>query len=369
MPGVQNIEIETDDADQRIDRWLRKRFPQLSQGRIEKMLRKGELRVDGGRAKSSTRLEVGQVVRVPPMPDETPEYLARREAERAEQRARIAPGDAKMIREAVIYRDDQLIVLNKPAGLPVQGGSGQSDRHVDGLTEALKFDLEERPKLVHRLDRDTSGVLVLARTPGAARALTASFRHRNTRKIYWAVTSGVPDPEQGAIRWGLVKAPGRGGGGEGEKMRLVHPDEVAVTEGAKRALTEYQVFEAVGTRAAWVALSPITGRTHQLRAHMDALGTPVVGDCKYGGSGLTNEGDGLGAQLGGIISRKLHLHARSLTIEHPTTKRMLTVAAPLPEHMQRTWDTFGWKVENAPADPFDPDRDEERSRDKPKGRR
>ncbi|MEE3101690.1 MAG: RluA family pseudouridine synthase [Pseudomonadota bacterium] len=356
MPGVQTIAIEADDADQRIDRWLRRRFPQLSQGRIEKMLRKGELRVDGARAKASTRLEAGQVVRVPPMPDETPEYLAKREAERAEQRARISPADAEMIRAAVVWRDDHLIVLDKPAGLAVQGGSGQSERHVDGLSEALKFGAEERPKLVHRLDRDTSGVLVLARTAAAARALTASFRHRDTRKVYWALTSGVPDPEQGAIRWGLVKAGGRGAGGEGEKMRRVHPDEVATTEGAKRALTEYQVFEAVGNRAAWVALSPITGRTHQLRAHMAALGTPIAGDGKYGGSGLTNEGEGWGAQLGGVISRKLHLHARSLTFEHPGTKRLMTVVAPLPEHMRRTWDTFGWKVKNAPPHPFDPDR-------------
>ncbi len=341
MAGVQTLSVGDDDGDQRLDRWLRKRFPQLTQGRIEKMLRKGEVRVDGGRAKSAQRLEPGQQVRVPPIPDEAPPA----------DRPRVTDADARMIRDAVIYRDEQVIALNKPAGLPSQGGSGQGDRHVAGLAEALRFGLTHDPHLVHRLDRDTSGVMVLARTATAARALAGAFKSRESRKIYWAVVAGVPKPEAGTIRYGLVKAPG-GGKGEGEKMRIIHPDEVEATEGAKRATTDYMTIDNAAQRAAWVALAPITGRTHQLRAHMAALGNPVAGDGKYGGSGQTNEGEGWGAQLGGQVSRKLHLHARSLKIAHPATGRPLRLVAPLPEHMARTWDLFGWRPEDAPEDPF-----------------
>ncbi len=345
MSGVQHITIGPEDADQRIDRWLRRLHPQLGQGRIEKMLRKGELRVDGGRVKASTRLEVGQVVRVPPISDEPA----------AESRAPAASGgsekDAEMIRACVIWRDDHVIALNKPPGLPVQGGSGQT-RHVDGLAEALKFDREDAPRLVHRLDKDTSGVLLLARSAQAARGLAKAFHTRRTRKIYWAVVAGVPSPRAGTIRYGLVKAGGHGPGGEGEKMRCIHPDAVKTTEGAKHAVTDFMTLETAAKRAAWVALVPVTGRTHQLRAHMAEIGHPIAGDGKYGGSGQTNEGDGWGAQLGGGLSRKLHLHARSLAFDHPVTGRRITLTAPLPEHMARTWEFFGWRPEDAPEDPF-----------------
>jgi 23S rRNA pseudouridine955/2504/2580 synthase len=257
-----------------------------------------------------------------------------------------------MIRAAVIYRDDHVIALNKPPGLPTQGGTGQA-RHVDGLAEALAFDADEKPRLVHRLDKDTSGVLLLARSRRAADALTRAFRARDTRKIYWAAVAGVPSPRMGTIRLGLVKAPGHGKRGEGEKMHAIHPDAVSQTEGAKPAVTDYATLSALGTRAAWLALVPVTGRTHQLRAHMAALGHPIVGDGKYGGSGQENLGDGWGAQLGGEISRKLHLHARSLTLTHPFTGARLTLTAPLPAHMQRTWDALEWRASDVPADPFD----------------
>ena len=346
MSGVQRITVVADEGEQRLDRWLRRRFPHVPQALVERLCRKGEIRVNGGRVRAATKLEPGQEVRLPPLP----------EAEPAEARAprgpRLSEADAEMMRAAVIYRDADIIALNKPPGLAVQGGSGQS-RHVDALADALRFEREDKPRLVHRLDRDTSGVLLLARSPRAAQGLARAFQARDARKIYWAAVAGRPSPEAGTIRYGLVKAPGHGAGGEGEKMRVVPPDQVSSVEGAKRATTDYRVIEAAGTRTAWVALAPITGRTHQLRAHMAAIGHPIVGDGKYGGGGQVNEGDGWGAQLGGGISRKLHLHARHLTLRHPITGARLSLTAPLPEHMKRTWDFLGWRPEDAAEDPFE----------------
>lgn len=343
MSGVQILQVAKGEGDQRLDRWLKRRLPQLSQGRIEKMCRKGELRVDGGRVKASTRVEEGQEVRVPPVPDASAPAV---------ERPKVDPADAEMIRKAVLFRDDHLLVLNKPPGLATQGGSGQR-RHVDGMAEALSFGLDEKPRLVHRLDKDTSGVLLLARTRSVAASLTSAFRSRETRKIYWAAVAGVPSPAMGTIRFGLVKAGGHGRGGEGEKMRALHPDDVDATPGAKRATTDYAVLSALGSRAAWVAMVPVTGRTHQLRAHMAEIGHPIAGDGKYGGSAQENLGDGWGAGLGGAISRKLHLHARSLALTHPVTGARMRFVAPLPEHMARTWDFVGWDPADVLDDPFE----------------
>ena len=342
MSGVQNLTVGADEGGQRLDRWMRRHFAHVPQGRIEKLCRKGEIRVDGGRVKASTRVEAGQEVRLPPLPDASP----------PEPRPEVSDADAEMIRAAVIWRDDHILALNKPPGLAVQGGSGQR-RHVDALAEALRFGAEEKPRLVHRLDRDTSGVLLMARTRAVADALTRAFRDRATRKIYWAAVAGVPQPRMGTIRFGLVKAPGHGARGEAEKMLALHPDAVDATPGAKRAVTDYAVLSALGTRAAWTALVPVTGRTHQLRAHMAELGHPIVGDGKYGGSGQENPGHGWGAQLGGEVSRKLHLHARSLRLTHPVTGAEVTLTAPLPPHMARTWDMLGWDPKDVPADPFE----------------
>ncbi|RMH48381.1 MAG: RluA family pseudouridine synthase [Alphaproteobacteria bacterium] len=347
MTGVQRLRVTEDEGEMRLDRWLRRHFPHLSQGQIERMCRKGELRLDGARVRAATRVRPGQEVRVPPLPAPT----ARPAAEEHRAPARPAEDDRRMMREAVLYMDDHLVAINKPPGLPSQGGSGQGQRHVDALAEALRFGRAEKPLLVHRLDKDTSGVLLLARSPRVARRLSEAFRSRATRKIYWAAVAGVPSPRKGTIRYGLVK--GAGSRAEAERMRCLHPDEVDRTPGAKRARTDYAVLSTLGKRAAWVALVPVTGRTHQLRAHMAAMGHPIIGDTKYGTRGQENLGDGWGAQLGGEVSRKLHLHARSIRFRHPITGAEMVITAPLPAHMKRTWDMVGWSVEDVPDDPFD----------------
>lgn len=340
MSGVQQIEVGEDEAEQRLDRWFRKRWPHVSQGRIEKMCRRGEIRVDGARAKASTRIAPGQAIRVPPLPDKS---------ERADPVApAIDQSDAIGIQRSVLFRDDHLLVLNKAPGLAVQGGSGQT-RHLGNLLPALRFGRPDDPRLVHRLDKDTSGLLVLARTGAAATALGHLFRSRDMQKIYVAAVAGKPEPWAGAIRFGLTKAGPRGA----EKMELVHPDDLAKTAGAKSAITEYCVLDQAASRMASVALRPVTGRTHQLRAHMAALGTPIAGDGKYGRRTQENLGDGWGAGLGGALSRKLHLHAVQLRFLHPMTRKPVKLHAPLPDHMLRTWETLGWNPNDLKGDLFE----------------
>jgi len=237
--------------------------------------------------------------------------------------------DEAMLRGAVLHRDDAVIVLNKPPGLAVQGGSG-TERHLDGMLDALRFGLVERPRLVHRLDKETSGVLVLARTAAAAAFLTRAFRDKTTRKIYWAIVVGLPEPAQGRIDLALAKLPGR----EGERVR-------ANAEEGKRAVTYYRVVDSAGRKASWLALLPVTGRTHQLRAHCAALGTPILGDAKYGAAG---------AHLAGAPgAKRVHLHARSLALPHPSGG-FLRITAPLPRHMRQVWEFFGFPADV--ADPF-----------------
>lgn len=344
MSRVQTLTVGPDEGDQRLDRWMKRRFPHLQQGGIEKLCRKGEVRIDGGRVKSNTRVEVGQKVRIPPLPD----------PDQVEDRPRdMSKSDIALIQGCVIYKDDHVIALNKPAGLPTQGGSKQF-RHVDGFADALKFGYDEKPRLVHRLDKDTSGVLILARTRMAAKSLTEAFRHRNTEKIYWALVAGVPIPKLGSIKYGLVKQGGHGVKGDNERMKCVHPRDVEKTYDAKRAHTDYTVLTSLADRTAWVAMTPVTGRTHQLRAHMAEIGHPIVGDGKYGAAAIQdNPGDGWGAGMGEEIGRKLHLHARSLRIEHPDTGKEIWIKAPLPPHMEKTWSFFGWEEGHAPDAPFE----------------
>ena len=343
MSGVQNLTVDEDGQDQRLDRWFKRMFPHISQGRIEKLCRKGEIRVEKGRVKPGTRLATGQNVRVPPLPDA--EHLRERNI------AVITDADREMIQRAVLFKDEHFIVINKPAGLPTQGGTGH-DIHVDMLAEELKFGEEKKPKLVHRLDKDTSGVLLLARNGRAAKALAKALQDRETRKVYWALVAGRLPERVGTIQYGLIKAGGHGPNGAGEKMHCAHPNEVDNTPGAKRATTDYAVIENIGTRATWVGLVPVTGRTHQLRAHMAEIGCPIIGDGKYGGNSQSNDGEGWGAKIGGDISRKMHLHARSIGFVHPFTGKDMFFEAPLPAHMARSWDLFGWNLKWAPKDPF-----------------
>lgn len=315
----------------RLDRWFRQHYSGLGHGRLEKLLRTGQVRVDGRRAKAGQRLEAGQAIRVPPLD------VAMAKSSRP---ARRAPSDAdsELARSIVLYRDDAVIVVNKPAGLAVQGGA-KTSRHLDGMLDALRFGSDERPRLVHRLDRDTSGVLILARTAAAARSLTASFRGKKAAKLYWAATAGVPDRDEGIIDLAISKRAGAGrSGGE-----AVAPDPDA----GQKAATAFRVIDRAGSRAAFVALWPKTGRTHQLRVHCAAIGHPILGDGKYGGPTAFPGGDG--------IARRLHLHARRLVLPHPTGRSQIDVIAPLPDHMADTWKMLGFSTRSDAADePFGP---------------
>ncbi len=312
----------------RLDRWFKRQFPNLPHGKLAKLIRTGQVRLDGARVKAGARLEAGQTVRIPPN--------LRSETGDGKTRAPVSSADAAFVRDLVIYRDGEVMVLNKPAGIAVQGGT-KTHRHLDALLDALKFELNERPKLVHRLDRDTSGVLVLARTAKAAAHLSKSFKSKDATKIYWALCEGTPRPLKGMIDLPLAKERVAGAASP-EKMM---PQTGRASDG-RPAVTYYAVVARAAQKAAWLALLPLTGRTHQLRAHCCAIGHPVVGDLKYGDPSseihLTQIGEGL------------HLHARSLDIAHPKRGR-LHVIAPLPEHMAQTWKYFEFD-QNDDDDPF-----------------
>ena len=316
--AAQEVAVAPDDAGIRLDRWFRRHHPDIPHARIEKWLRSGDLRVDARRATSGQRLQAGQLIRVPP---HAPRQAAQQRAYRTA--APLRERDVRELQARVLYSDQHILAINKPAGLPVQGGTG-AQRHLDGMLDAFQQG-GQRPKLVHRLDRDTSGVLVLARTASAAAALARSFQSRLTKKLYWAIVVGTPHPPAGRIDLPLSKLPGRLG-------ERVGPDRA----GGARALTDYRVIERAGREAAWLALEPVTGRTHQLRVHCLALGTPILGDGKYGGAAAFLQGMGPKARL--------HLHARALRIPHPAGG-LLTLEAPLPDDMRETWRFFGFSTD------------------------
>ncbi len=321
MAQVETREVAGDDADIRLDRWFKRHYPALSHGRLEKLLRTGQVRVDGSRVKAGERLKPGQAIRIPPLGDSSAPPKPR-------QRPKVSDHDAKELRARVLYEDNEIIVIDKPAGLAVQGGS-KTTRHLDGMLDALADKKGERPRLVHRLDKDTSGVLVLARNVSGADRLGKAFRGRHVTKLYWALVVGEPERDQGRIDLAMAKK-------SGPRSERMEEDDAG-----QQAVTDFAVIDRIGRQAAWLALRPLTGRTHQLRVHCAAIGTPILGDGKYGGAD---------AFISGVPAKDVHLHARAIEIP----KRgggTISVIAPLPDHMRKTWRLFGFNV-NDTSDPF-----------------
>lgn len=342
--------VAEDEAGMRLDRWFKVHFPDLSFGHLQKLVRTGQVRVDGGRVKTSSRLEPGQSVRIPPLGDEP-----REEAPAAGGRAPgagaapSAPGaapvgaggaptaprssasatarqekeDRAFLKSITLFEDKDVMVLNKPYGLAVQGGSG-TYRHIDGLLEVLRDKDGQRPRLVHRIDKDTSGCLLVAKTRLAASVLAKSFRSREARKIYWAVVPGVPKPRQGRISTFLARDE------EEERMRVARHGE----DEASHAITYYAVVDQAAQKMSWLSLKPVTGRTHQLRAHLAHIGHPILGDPKY--FNIENW------ELPRGLQNRLHLLARRLVIPHPRGQGVIDVSAPLPPHMAQSFAVLGF---------------------------
>jgi 23S rRNA pseudouridine955/2504/2580 synthase len=316
MSAIENREVVGDEAGMRLDRWFKLHYPGLGFGHLQKLLRSGQVRVDGSRVETSTRLAAGSQVRVPP--------LQVGDARPPAPKSMRGSGDREVLQAALLHEDAQVLVFNKPAGLAVQGGSGVN-RHVDAMLEAFTDRHGRKPKLVHRLDRDTAGVLVVARTRSAAAFLGQAFKARETRKIYWALVAGVPRPPAGRVSTYLAKEEGP----EGDRMRIARHGE----RGADHAVSNYKLVDQAGQKLAWLAMQPITGRTHQLRAHAAHIGHPIVGDPKY--FNVENW------ELPGGIQNRLHLLARRIVIPHPEGGT-LDVTAPLPPHMRQSWAVLGF---------------------------
>lgn len=325
MAGVELIKVEADEAGMRLDRWFKVHYPGLGFGALQKMLRSGQVRVDGGRAKSDTRIEPGQTVRVPPL------GVDRKSDQPVTARTMRGENDADVLARMTLYEDESVYVFDKPAGLAVQGGSGLV-RHVDGMLEALRNKKGEKPRLVHRLDRDTSGVLVVARSRLAAMRLSEAFRGRDARKFYWALVKGVPKKREDRISTWLVKEQTF----DGDRMRVARHGE----QGADHAISHYRVVEQAGQSLTWLEMEPYTGRTHQLRVHAAYIGCPIIGDPKY------FEADTNWDFPGGMQNR-LHLHARRIVLPHPKGG-VIDVTAPLSPHMRQSWNLIGF--DDASAD-------------------
>ncbi len=326
MAGIEHIKVEPDEAGMRLDRWFKVHFPGLGFGALQKLLRSGQIRVDGGRVKSDSRVQPGQMVRIPPMDVDA----ARAKAGPIAKHDLKHSGDHELLSRMVLHEDDKVIVLNKPAGLAVQGGSGVN-RHIDQMLEAWVSQKGEKPRLVHRLDRDTSGVLVIARTRGAAQKLTAAFRERDTKKTYWSLVKGVPRKKEDRVSTWLVKEQTP----DGDRMRIARHGE----EGADHAISYYRIVDTAAQSLAWLEMEPYTGRTHQLRVHALHIGHPIIGDPKY-------FIDDPNWEFPGGMQKRLHLHARHIDIPHPNGGR-LRVTAPLPPHMQQSWNLLGFDAELA----------------------
>lgn len=327
MSRIEMKTVEGDETGMRLDRWFKTHFPGLGFGHLQKLLRSGQIRVDGGRVKSDTRLSPGQVVRVPPMGEDAGTLGA------LTVRTMRNQDDGDLLAKMLIYEDEKVYVFNKPAGLAVQGGSGLV-RHVDGMLEAWRSKKGEKPRLVHRLDRDTSGVLVVAKTRLAAMKLAESFRHRETLKTYWALVKGIPKPNEGRISSWLIKEQTE----DGDRMRVAQHGE----KGSDHAISNYRVIESAGQRLTWLEMSPYTGRTHQLRVHALQMGCPIIGDPKYFESDTNWD-------FPGGMQNRLHLHARRLVIPHPDRGK-IDVTAEMPQHMVQSWNLLGFEEADGVVD-------------------
>jgi 23S rRNA pseudouridine955/2504/2580 synthase len=325
-PPVETIVVSKKDAGLRLDRWFKLHYPSVGYSYLQKLLRTGQVRLDSRRVDANARLEAGQEIRVPAVVREPPKAGA---APSPKPPPGLSKGDRDLVESLILFEDEDVLVLNKPFGLAVQGGTG-TRRHLDGLLAGMADRFGDRPRLVHRLDRDTTGVLLVAKTRDAAAKLGRTFQTRSAAKTYWALVHGVPRPPQGRIEAALVKASGP----DGDRVRKAEAGE---QDRAMHATTHYSVIDRVGQKAAWVSLKPVTGRQHQLRAHMALINHPIVGDNKY------EDGRPLPAEN---MEARLHLHARRLVIPHPRQgARPLDVTAPLPPHMLATWSLLGLDVD------------------------
>ncbi|MDY4885703.1 MAG: RluA family pseudouridine synthase [Alphaproteobacteria bacterium] len=297
MSGVTFVKIKPEDDGIRLNRWFLKEYPSLTLGRLQKLLRTKQIKVDGKKAEANTRLSAGQELRLPPLDNEkaikNPDVVSK--------------SDTDFIQSMIIFKDDNIIVLNKPSGLAVQGGTN-TDRHIDGMLEALKFENSEKPKLVHRIDKDTSGVLVLARNRRYAELLTKAFREHMLQKTYLVLAIGNLKNPEGEIKIALDKV--------GEKMEP--------SDEGKKAVTRFKVLDTAGEKFTLLTAEPLTGRTHQIRAHMECAGCPILGDNKYFGQSRKRFPE---------LSSKLHLHAYKIDLS-PVYNKKLVVKAPLPDYFK-----------------------------------
>lgn len=322
MAGVELRKVQEDEADMRLDRWFKVHYPGLAFGQLQKLLRSGQIRVDGKRVKAETRVKAQQIVRVPP--------LNLSKAPVPTMRMLRDKHDHDVLSQILLYEDEKIFVFNKPAGLAVQGGSGVN-RHIDGMLDAWRNKKGEKPRLVHRLDRETSGVLLVAKTRKAAQALTHAFRERTTKKIYWALVRGVPKKKEDKISTWLVKEQTK----DGDRMRVCAHGE----PDSSHAISHYRLIEKAGRDLSWLELEPYTGRTHQLRVHTAHIGHPIIGDAKY------FYHDSNWSLMGGI-QNKLHLHARFIRIPHPSGGTF-EIVAPLPPHMVQSFNLLALNQDNA----------------------
>lgn len=311
MSGVHYLEVSEDEDGQRLDRFLQKHLKGVPFGLLQKLMRKGQIRVDSKRVKAATRLENGQKVRIPPMEDRDPQ-----------ERDKVSDKDAALIQSIVLYDDGDIIALNKPAGIATQGGTNIK-RHIDGMLEVLKNKEGVKPRLIHRLDKDTSGIMLVARSADMARKMGKIFQGRDIRKIYWALTVPAPEINSGEIRAPILKA-----GGMGQEKMVVN------IEDGQHATTLFDIVERAHKQMAFVAFWPLTGRTHQIRVHAAHMGCPIVGDGKYGGQE---------AMIDGIDHvRRVHLHAHSVRFKHPRTNKLIELSAPLADDLKKSWKSFGF---------------------------